>query len=526
MGNVCVPPNPRKLDFREKSQLVNRLLTCRKMRSRQGRNRVVQELSFGAAIPRDDVDTDDVMNIVNACLDYERGLQQLIEVVEFSEENSLQVLQLNEFLKTLFSSSQSITINVDLLSELYQLTNNLYVPENELQIMYRKSRPSDRPSPQFQSSDESKTLALMIEDLVQTWLQSTHTQNKFTHPLLTFVKLLSGYVPATIRDELIQWRKKTAAKENITLEEEPILNILVEQPAEAFFYLLVRFKPDAYDCTRPTNEPENFDVQAYFIREQSGKMEYLDGVLDDVIKQETYERDALSSLLTNLISRCDLWFLQHRQYTNMFTIELFLPFTLLSCDNDDKADIHQWMLKDKTGNVTAISRKYPLVVRLYNRTYEGEPGIWLNWQRNWTMCKGYKGCMDEAKRRLLKAQQYLEEQEDLHESLQEVLCLRMTFVPPHFDDTPQHIFNKMMSAGTSVALWPRAKNESLDEKAVEQTYDALLSGCDFSALPQTLWKGRKEKTLLAHHLTLFWDDPDRLPLDAPCYPYVAPQERK
>jgi hypothetical protein len=215
----------------------------------------------------------------------------------------------------------------------------------------------------------------------------------------------------------------------------------------------------------------------------------------------------------------------------MFIIELFLPFTLLPRDNDDQADIHQWMIKDKTGNVTVISRKYPLVVRLYNRTYEGEPGIWLDWQRNWAICKAYTGCIDEATLRLLKIQQYNEEQEDLHVSLRDVLCLRMTFVPSRFDNTPQHIFNKMMSAGTSVALWPRAKDESLDEEAVEQTYNDLLAGCNFSTLPKTLWESRRqalrEKTLhLAHQLTLFWDDPDRLPLDAPCYPFVAPRERK
>jgi hypothetical protein len=51
-----------------------------------------------------------------------------------------------------------------------------------------------------------------------------------------------------------------------------------------------------------------------------------------------------------------------------------------------------------------------------------------------------------------------------------------------------------------------------------------------------VWERRKEaaidETLLANHLTLFWDDPHRLPPDAPDapaqdkYPLVFPRERK
>ena len=91
----------RSLSFPQKSELTEKLLACRTMRNRQGRNRVVQELSFGTAIPREDVDTDDVMNIVNACLDYEGGLQQLLDIVAFFEKNSLPMRELRAFVQSL-----------------------------------------------------------------------------------------------------------------------------------------------------------------------------------------------------------------------------------------------------------------------------------------------------------------------------------------------------------------------------------------------------------------------------------------
>jgi Effector-associated domain 2 len=64
---------------------------------------VMQELSFADSIARDSNTTnkDDVMNIVNRCLDFSDGLQQLIERIEFREENSQPMQQLRVFVSSL-----------------------------------------------------------------------------------------------------------------------------------------------------------------------------------------------------------------------------------------------------------------------------------------------------------------------------------------------------------------------------------------------------------------------------------------
>src|SRR2546423_1872287 len=89
----------RTLAPREKEQLVNKLLACRTMRDSNSRYQVVQELSFAGSIERASNSTDkvDMMNIVNRCLDFSDGLQQLIERIEYHEENSQPIEQLRVF---------------------------------------------------------------------------------------------------------------------------------------------------------------------------------------------------------------------------------------------------------------------------------------------------------------------------------------------------------------------------------------------------------------------------------------------
>src|SRR5437879_5187038 len=170
MDNVNMLLQARALAPREKEQLVNKLLACRTMRDSNSRYQVVQELSFAGSIERASNSTDkvDMMNIVNRCLDFSDGLQQLIERIEYREEDSQPVQHLRHFLYILFSSPQPIVINIDLLARLYKFTTNLQVAKEELHKLYRKTGVNDGRLPQrYQSIDEDKTLPLMIQELAQ-----------------------------------------------------------------------------------------------------------------------------------------------------------------------------------------------------------------------------------------------------------------------------------------------------------------------------------------------------------------------
>src|SRR5436305_2072728 len=96
MGNLKIPLQFRLLSQQEKDELVEKLLACPTMQERSSRNRVVLELPFADSISRnpDTTNKDDVMDIVNRCLNFSNGLQQLIERIEYREENSLPMQEL------------------------------------------------------------------------------------------------------------------------------------------------------------------------------------------------------------------------------------------------------------------------------------------------------------------------------------------------------------------------------------------------------------------------------------------------
>jgi hypothetical protein len=521
MDNVNMLLQPRALSPKEKEQLVDTLLACRTMRDRNSRNQVVQELSFADSLERDSNTTNkvDVMNIVNRCLDYSDGLLQLIERVEYREENSQPMQHLSKFLQILFSSPQSLTITIDSLAKLYKLTSSVHMAKEVLHKLYRQTGVNDGRLPRiYQNIDEGETLRLMIQDLAQAGLHSNLAQNVLTHPLLTFVSLLGHQVPDPLKNLLLQWLAETVKREHIVLVEEYGADILSEQTTQNSDYLLVKFK-------LVVENKAEFEIHAWLIREQNDKTVPMFG---DV--KENVPLEEIPSVMEELISHC-------AEYSDAFTIELFLPFRLLNCDSSE-IDVHNWKLDAAFGNSIAVSHKYPLVLRSYDRIYEVnklKPGVRHRlrqaWQSNWAICKN---CRVVMLRWPLKEKD--SSKEHLVVWLQEAACLTMLFVPPAFDEILPHIFKKMLSAGTSVALWPRLYCNHLEEEVIEQGYRSLLEGNHFSTLPKMIWERRKEaamdETSLANHLTLFWDDPFRLPPDAPDapaqdkYPLAFPRERK
>jgi hypothetical protein len=97
------PTQLRTLSPREKEQFVDKLLACPTMKERSSRNRVVQELRFADSMSRnpDATNKDDVMDIVNRCLNFSDGLQQLVERIQYREDNSLPMQELNAFVQSL-----------------------------------------------------------------------------------------------------------------------------------------------------------------------------------------------------------------------------------------------------------------------------------------------------------------------------------------------------------------------------------------------------------------------------------------
>src|SRR5579859_1010277 len=171
--------------------IADALLACDCIQDRDRRATVLSVLNKGFQgiinkIARRSDNQADVMEIVLTCLNYQGSLEQLAEIVIYFEGNSTSTKTLQELMHNNFFISPIISLS--LFNELKNLTANLLVSNQILQNIYLDSLPSGSQNHflTFQRSDETQTLALMLQELA-----GFSRQAEDTHPLLKCVKRLS-----------------------------------------------------------------------------------------------------------------------------------------------------------------------------------------------------------------------------------------------------------------------------------------------------------------------------------------------
>ena len=268
-----------------------------------------------------------------------------------------------------------------------------------------------------------------------------------------------------------------------------------------FSYLQVKIDP-YYDL-----EEKEFNVRACFLAE------YKSNTVQEDYKplpnsNKRFKSGELEQELNRLIREC----MKLINRKNVLVVELFLRFVDL---NSSDCDMHHWKV-NKTFGSSAMSLEYPLLVRSLDRAdCDDDEMVMYDWHHNWEKLKEQKTIVQP---RFLSREQF---EKDI--SLKDDMCLAFTVIPPPIEVPrklpPGHIFSRMMGDGTSIALWPRPDSslDGTDETQIREAYLTILSGYDFSELPEKIWEQRRRTSsqadLLVHCLTLFWDDPNCVPPD-------------
>lgn len=93
---------PSKRNPIDQDALVNALLDCHTMNDSESRNQVVIELpvEIRTTIRRHSAPKADIVNIVNRCLDFQDGLQKLIERVRYYEGPSNSMRNIDDLLRS------------------------------------------------------------------------------------------------------------------------------------------------------------------------------------------------------------------------------------------------------------------------------------------------------------------------------------------------------------------------------------------------------------------------------------------
>ena len=102
-----IPGNNPVLSFQDKSSLVDKLLDCSSLRTKDTRETIVKQLPdrISDKIERHSTARFDIMSIVDTCLEYPGSLEELITITRFFEGNSISMKNLDNFLKTLFTTT-------------------------------------------------------------------------------------------------------------------------------------------------------------------------------------------------------------------------------------------------------------------------------------------------------------------------------------------------------------------------------------------------------------------------------------
>jgi hypothetical protein len=481
----------KNLSEEEKQELEEKLKVCVSIANNNTRQLVLNRLrpEIRESIPISDNVTTIVGYIIDTCLNYTLGLQELSEQINFREGASKPWHDFNNYLHSLFP-------NIIITYTHFVALKNIVVPGLErednwtketIKNIYAASVPNGNPP--SENIDRLNMLDYILQDLTENGKGTDGSV-----PLLSFV---AGLIKMTnepvINERLTLWLQRTA---NDLSVKPSLLEVKGSSKKKFFSSLQVALQPDK------ENEQAPFRVWAWLCTEQS-----IESPLQ--IGEKWYEFSALPKLLGELLDESEKRIPNKEE---KLLVELFLPNALLGFDFEQ--------LKIEYGTKSRfrlLINMYPIVVRSLNRP-KIENNIFINdWERFWHTFDSREGNMELA---------FFSEENCKTEDFIEVLSSNLLLGKlPVFTCVPSQvrspyeadIFEVITDAATPSALWLRSQPVGFDEKKFRESAEAFLVNSNFSRLPEILWEervkaiGAGNQRHPARYLTLLWDSPSRVP---------------
>ncbi len=396
-------------------------------------------------------------------------------------------------LDSLLRNLYKVDVTYARLQQLQSLLQPMELPTDVLSEAYRASVPEASDIP---AGDKATLLPMMLSELGKL----PHDADNIL-PVTEFAARLALYAKQqhrqSIQKDIESWieaRVRESGKNVPQYMNALHTRLQVSAPATVAYLLIV---------VEPRDE-QTFEIRAWLLDDQNQPAE----------KTEPYAspNPVPSTHIPGCISEI------RRKYAAYLSrdliIEVFLPYEDLLC-----CAIDHWLI----GNVWA-KRKFGLMHRLVVRSLERAQNILvLNvWKQKWNVFQQFI-----HNDRLANDIFWLCEEQDYRngEALfgvlngYDIVCLAMGFVPSPPEETD--ILAAILEAGIPIVLWPRVPMRSLEDsfnKFKGQLKDLFQSPQELLNLPEWVFKQRVEAGRVGadhhgHHLTLLWDDPNRLPPD-------------
>jgi hypothetical protein len=255
-------------------------------------------------------------------------------------------------------------------------------------------------------------------------------------------------------------------------------------------------------------QPDRYEVSAHKV--------LIDPTVDqwskEMFESDPIVRTAALDTLEVVVSEIIAAILEQRTRGGELFVHLFMPLVLWIMEAD------QWQLKRKRGPSQPMGAELKLIFRSWDRAFD--PAFreaMVDWEEVWKHhlgeVKPLRITRDVFKgnyRATMRAENYT--------------CAALDFVPKCSEVTDENgLGGMLLDSGTPVAVWVRNHEGSEDELRT------IIEGLSRQAvdLVDVVTKHRRdaaaEKSVFGKHLFLLWDDPEKLPPNAPGqYPLEDP----
>ena len=431
----------------------------------------------------------DVFALLQACQDHADGIRELAKIVRNFYRNSRPMHELDELIECMFPDE---FLSHDERDEIVRLLAD--VEPRCLRLACRHASP---PSWLLTSLDwtEPETVVRQLESCIYP--------PGVSPPLLVFVDFVAHQVGAVRSAELHRWIDRIG--DRVSLEGSSLRELCVAAVARLDeaqrFYFIVQLRPDGID-------PDSYLMcvwsQHYRAAEEPLYRDDTPSTLAEVIEQ-----------LSDLIPRAHTVL---GVSDGEMVVEFILPRRLISHPVD------QWQVDRVFPH--RLGTSYPVVVRSLDRLSTQElHGTWRQKWR-WLTANGHR---DEPEMINWLFEPRTRAPNALYANLrrgQSSVALAMAF-PPEDIELGQDELTAALWAGIPVILWCR--NPALRGQFESQIRHVLV-GHGLMELPAQVLNLRQQAdevedvpTPLGRHLTLLWDDADRVPASFRSVRLQAPQ---
>lgn len=291
-------------------------------------------------------------------------------------------------------------------------------------------------------------------------------------------------------NEIINEHYQELTENDISVMQKEIADQEIDGK-QNLLYLLVEIHPSKKDS-------DQYRIYFSFWQDQENIKYY-------EIEDQTYTINDISEKVSEVLNMITK---KYKYGMTELTIEFFLPLELMHCEVD------QWSKSHSLLSLVNIGIDYKVIVRSLERA--NDMGLHGYWKEKWDKAQsisskpvnhnifGISDLNQYSAQRLYK--------ELIHSK--EVCLGFLTFLPSICNDK-RSVLSEIISAGIPIILWSRlCHDECKKPLEVNRKFKALFENNRVCQIPDQIRSERrqaKHPTDIGNHITLLWDDPNRLP---------------